>query len=137
MPSPAAATSPLKMGAAERTRILLVEDNAKVRDPLVALLEAWGYDVESAVDGVEALQKAAVFGPAVVISDLRMPRLDGAHLVRELRTRNRSLKFILYSGGRADEQDVAGLEDVCFLQKPFDPARLREEIARCLEHLLS
>jgi len=137
MPSPAAATSPLKMGAAERTRILLVEDNAKVRDPLVALLEAWGYDVESAVDGVEALQKAAVFGPAVVISDLRMPRLDGAHLVRELRTRNRSLKFILYSGGRADEQDLAGLEDVCFLQKPFDPARLREEIARCLEHLLS
>lgn len=137
MPSPATAASQLTTQTAEKTRILLVEDNPKVRGPLAGLLEAWGYEVESAVDGVEALQKAAVFGPAVVVSDLRMPRLDGAQLARELRTRNPGLKFILYSGGRADEQDLAGLEDVCFLQKPFDPARLREEIARCLDRLLS
>jgi len=136
MPSLAPAASQSKTRIAEKTRILLVEDNPKVRNPLVSLLEAWGYEVDSAVDGVEALQKAALFGPAVVVSDLRMPRLDGAQLVRELRARNRSLKFILYSGGRADENDLAGLEDICFLQKPFDPERLREEILRCLNRLL-
>ncbi|HEV2424234.1 MAG TPA: response regulator [Terriglobia bacterium] len=135
MPSQAAAYA-LKARIGERTRVLLVEDNPRIRGPLVDLLEAWGYQVESAMDGVEALQKAAPFGPAVVISDLRMPRLDGAQLVRELRTRDPRLKFILYSGGRADEQDLAGLDDVCFLQKPFDPARLREEIVRCIERLL-
>lgn len=136
MPPQATAATMLKTKIAEKTRILLVEDNPKVRRPMAELLEAWGYEVESAVDGVEALHKAALFGPAVVVSDLRMPRLDGAQLVRELRARNPKLKFILYSGGRPDEQDLAGLGDVCFLQKPFDPARLREEIARCLECLL-
>lgn len=136
MSSQAAVPSPLRAKIGEKTKILLVEDNPKVRRPMVDLLDAWGYEVESAVDGVEALHKAALFGPAIVVSDLRMPRLDGAQLVRELRTRNPSLKFILYSGGRADEQDLAGLEDICFMQKPFDPARLREEICRCLERLL-
>lgn len=113
-----------------------MEDNPRVRDPLVELLAAWGYEVESAGDGLEALDKIGAFGPAVVVSDLRMPRLGGAQLVQKLRAQYSGMKFILYSGGRADEQDLAGLDDVCFLQKPFDPARLRDEIRKCLERLL-
>jgi len=136
MPSQAAALQPQRQTSAQ-ARILLVEDNPRVRTPLVDLLQAWGYDVESASDGVEALIKAAQFQPDVVVSDLRMPRLDGAQLVRELRTRNSRLKFILYSGQRPDEQDLMGLEGVCFLQKPFDPTRLREQIEKCLSELLS
>jgi DNA-binding response OmpR family regulator len=123
-----------KMSAA--ARILLVEDNPRVRTPLADLLQAWGYEVESAGDGIEALGKAAQFQPDVVVSDLRMPRLNGAQLIRELRTRKPGTKFILYSGQRPDEQDLAGLEGICFLQKPFDPARLREQIEKCLSELL-
>jgi len=131
----AAALQPQKKTSAA-PRILLVEDNPRVRTPLVDLLQAWGYDVESAADGLEALRKAAQFRPDVVVSDLHMPRLSGAQLIRELRTRNPRLKFILYSGLRPDEQDLMGLEGVCFLQKPFDPARLREQIENCLRELL-
>jgi hypothetical protein len=46
------------------------------------------------------------------------------------------MKFILYSGQRPDEQDLMGLDGICFLQKPFDPARLREQIEKCLSELL-
>ena len=132
----AAASRRLQRKTSAGARILLVEDNARVRVPLVDLLQAWGYDVESAGDGFEALGKAAQFHPDVVVSDLRMPRLNGAQLIRELRTRNPGLKFILYSGQRPEEQDLMSLEGICFLQKPFDPARLREQIEKCLSELL-
>jgi DNA-binding response OmpR family regulator len=128
-----AAAPGFKAKLSARARILLVEDNPRVREPLADLLTAWGYEVESAGDGMEALQKAAQFEPAVVVSDLRMPRLDGAQLVRELRARGAAQHFILYSGGRPDEQDLSGLEHICFLQKPFDPSRLRQEIDKCLK----
>jgi CheY-like chemotaxis protein len=128
-----AAAAQFKTRLSPKPRVLLVEDNPRVRGPLVDLLSAWGYEVESASDGVEALQKVAQFAPALVVSDLRMPRLDGAQLLRELRARRPGQQFILYSGVRPDEQDLAELDDVCFLQKPFDPGRLREEIRRCLE----
>lgn len=129
-----AATAPqFQEKASARARVLLVEDNPHVREPLVHLLDAWGYEVESAADGMEALEKVEAFNPAVVVSDLRMPRLNGAQLVRELRVRRPGLGYILYSGGRLDEQDLAGLDDVCFLQKPFDPSRLRDKIRKCLE----
>jgi len=135
MPSQAAAAR-MERQTSAGARILLVEDNPRVRTPLVDLLQAWGYEVESADDGLEALGKAAQFHPDIVVSDLRMPRLSGAQLIRELRIRNHRLKFILYSGQRPDEQDLKGLEGICFLQKPFDPARLREQIEKCLSELL-
>jgi DNA-binding response OmpR family regulator len=136
MSSQAAAAVQLQSKTSAGARILLVEDNARVRTPLVDLLQAWGYEVESAGDGFEALSKAAQFHPDVVVSDLRMPRLNGAQLIRELRARTPRMKFILYSGQRPDEQDLMGLEGICFLQKPFDPARLREQVEKCLKELL-
>ena len=113
-------------------RIVLAEDDARVRHALYDLLVAWGYQVASARDGIEALEKVAQFDPAVVVSDMRMPRMNGAELVRILRAKNPALKFILYSGMRLDEGDIVDLADVCFIQKPFDPDRLREEVSRCL-----
>ncbi len=136
MSSSPTAAAQLKRKPSVRRKILLVEDNARVRAPMVELLDAWGYQVESAGDGMEALERAVTFNPDVVVSDLRMPRLDGAQLVRELRARKPGMKFILYSGQRPEERDLAGLEGICFLQKPFDPARLREQIEKCLEELL-
>ena len=58
-------------------RILVADDEASSRSGLKALLSNWGYEVQEAADGREALEKASAFLPVVVISDLVMPNLDG------------------------------------------------------------
>jgi sigma-B regulation protein RsbU (phosphoserine phosphatase) len=65
-------------------RILVVEDQEASRKGLGALLTAWGYEVEEAADGQEALDMAVASPPAVVISDLVMPTLDGLALLGTL-----------------------------------------------------
>src|SRR5688500_1119896 len=66
-------------------RILIVEDDDDVRDALSALLEEHGYAVDTARDGSEAVRKVEHDPPSLVISDVRMPGMDGFHLVERLR----------------------------------------------------
>lgn len=114
------------------SRILLADDDARVREALADLLAAWGYEVETAQDGVEALEKARLFNPALVISDLRMPRMGGAELVRELRLRHSASPVIIFSGMEMTESERTELREVRFLSKPLNPAVLRSEIAQRL-----
>jgi CheY-like chemotaxis protein len=67
---------------AKNARILIVEDDPHERQGLADLLSLWGYETETAADGSEALEKISSFNPAVVISDLRMPRVTGMELLR-------------------------------------------------------
>ena len=69
---------------AKGAKILVVEDESNEREGLAELLRAWGYQTETAADGAEALEKIAAFSPAVILSDLRMPRLTGMELLRQL-----------------------------------------------------
>src|SRR5215468_10961776 len=66
-------------------KILVVDDEAAARRGLVSLLSGWGYDVEEAADGQEALEKAVAGMPSVVISGRGMPPVDGHALLRGLR----------------------------------------------------
>ena len=72
-------------------KILIVDDEEPARQGLTALLARWGYDVDEAADGQEALAKAAAGLPAVVISDLVMPKMDGLELLRALKSDSRVL----------------------------------------------
>ena len=63
-------------------RILVADDEGSSRKGLKALLSNWGYEVEEASDGEEALKSAFAFLPAVVIADLVMPKLDGLGLLK-------------------------------------------------------
>src|SRR3982074_1326602 len=58
-------------------RILIADDDESARSGLADLLSTWGYQVEEAIDGKDALERAPAFGPSVVIADLVMPGLDG------------------------------------------------------------
>src|SRR5688572_22864223 len=66
-----------------RGRVLVVDDEANAREALEMLLRDEGYDVESARDGREALDMLERFGPEVVLTDLKMPRLGGLELVEQ------------------------------------------------------
>ncbi len=63
-------------------RVLIVEDEPAARSGLEQLVKSWGFVAESAGDGEEALQKVTSFRPAIVITDMVMPRMDGIELLR-------------------------------------------------------
>src|SRR5258706_15543625 len=65
-------------------RVLIVEDDPAARVGLEQLVKSWGFIAESACDGEEALEKVTTFRPAIVITDLVMPRMDGLALLRAL-----------------------------------------------------
>src|SRR5438309_10399275 len=65
-------------------RVLIVEDDSAARVGLEQLVKSWGFVAESASDGEEALEKVTTFRPAIVISDVVMPRMDGLALLRAL-----------------------------------------------------
>jgi CheY-like chemotaxis protein len=69
----------------EKSRILVVDDEPNARTALAELLRDDGFVVETAADAFKALGKAAEFTPDVVLTDLKMPGMDGLELMRKLR----------------------------------------------------
>jgi DNA-binding NtrC family response regulator len=116
-------------------KIMVVEDDPHARQGLSDLLNAWGYETDTAGDGAEALEKVAAFNPAVVISDLRMPQLTGMELLRQLLDGRPGLRFIMLTGQGTIEEAVEAtkLGAYNFLEKPVDPKRLQVELRNCME----
>ena len=63
------------MGANER--VLIVEDELHALAGLAELVSGWGYRTETARDGIEGLEKVAEWIPGIIVTDLKMPRMDG------------------------------------------------------------
>jgi DNA-binding NtrC family response regulator len=116
-------------------KILVADDDLSERQGLVELLGVWGYEAETAADGKEAAEKIASFGPVVVVSDLRMPVMDGMSLLRHVHETHPEVTFIILSGQGTIEEAVEAtkLGAFNFLEKPVDPKRLRVELRNCLE----
>ena len=116
-------------------RILLVDDEADVREAISIALKSEGFDVRCAKDGQDALQQMG-FAPHVVLSDINMPNKDGFSLCREVRIAYPNVGFILVTA-RDDEIDEAlglelGADD--YITKPFKNrillARIRATLRR-------
>jgi CheY-like chemotaxis protein len=115
--------------------ILVVEDDAVLRQLFSVVLAHYGYEVLIAASGSEAL--AVVHGRAgrlgLVISDVMMPEMSGLELARRLRAENESLKILLLSG--YGETALEGLSEpgVAFLPKPIPPAALARKVRELLD----
>jgi DNA-binding NtrC family response regulator len=116
-------------------RILVVDDEAASRKGLRALLTREGYRVEEAADGLEALETARAFRPAVVIADLVMPRMGGLELLKALQDELPFTSIILLTGQGTIETAVQAMKDGAYdyLSKPVDVTRLTVVLGRALE----
>lgn len=111
-----------------KTRVLIIEDQAKIVHWLARFLEQSGFDVLSAADGRTGLQTVWSEKPNVIILDLMLPDMDGFDVCRLIR--QRSDAFILMLTARVEEADrLVGLEIGAddYIPKPFSP---REVVAR-------
>ena len=108
--------------------ILLVEDDPVMLAVLGELFSDEGYRVRRAKDGRYALDLVAGESPAVVLSDVSMPRLGGVDLVRALRASGRTVPVVLISG-IVEGVDLPG---VPFLAKPFDLDHVLDVVSRSM-----
>jgi PAS domain S-box-containing protein len=108
------------------TKIMIVDDNREDRYMLQALLQGSGYVVVSAVNGVEALEKARRERFDMIISDILMPRMDGFQLSRECKKDDKlkDIPFVFYTATYTDEKDeelALSLGAAKFIVKPQEP----------------
>ena len=108
--------------------VLVVEDEPAIREVVADLLEDEGYAVRQAADGLEAIDELEVDGVDLVLSDVRMPRLDGPALARRLRRHGYAVPVVLMSAVDV-EVDLPG---VGFLPKPFDRDHLLHAVGSAL-----
>ena len=112
------------MGAGRR--ILLVDDNADMLEPLAELLRAEGHEVQASTDGASALQMVRRFDADVAVIDINLPVMDGHQLATQLRALDRAPRLIALSGyGRpSDRARSARAGFALHLTKPVDLDRL-------------
>jgi DNA-binding NtrC family response regulator len=111
-----------------RERVLIAEDDAAQRLGLQQLLKSWGYNVDVASDGQEALNKISESRPAIVLSDMVMPNLDGLELLRAIKQNNETdTTLVLLTAQGSVETAVEAIKQGAYdyLTKPIDPQRLR------------
>jgi DNA-binding NtrC family response regulator len=116
-------------------RILVVDDETNARTALAELLRDEGYAVETAADAFKALGKAADFAPDLVLTDLKMPGMDGLQLLARLQEDDPDLPVVMMTAFGEVETAVramqAGARD--YLAKPVNVAELTVIVARELE----
>ena len=118
-----------------KTRVLVADDEESSRSGLVLLLTTLGYDVESAENGDEAIERARTFRPAVVIADLVMPGTDGLGVLKAVRAELPHAVTILLTGHASIETAVAAMREGAYdyMTKPVEPRRLRALLDKAIE----
>jgi len=112
-------------------KVLIVEDEPHALMGLAELISGWGYLTETASDGVEGWEKALAWDPAIVVTDLKMPRLDGIGLLTKLAEEgsgvnsNVAVVVLTAMGSIQLAVEAMKLGAYDFLQKPVDPTRLK------------
>lgn len=121
-----------------RGRVLIVDDDRKILDLLVDLLELEGYEVLTARDGAEAIDLALSLNPNIVVSDVVMPEVGGFELCRRLKQepRTANVPVLLISG--LITSDAAGIDGLNagaddYLDLPFRNEELLVKVARLVE----
>lgn len=126
VPAPAVRAAP---------KVLVVDDEKTVCSSCKKILTQEGYNVDIALSGEEALNKAKENGFHVVIADWKMPEIDGIEVARRIRKENPDIAVIIITGYPSVETSIkamrSGVSD--YVPKPFTPDELNDAVVRVLE----
>lgn len=122
-----------------RPRVLLVDDDATIREHLPPMLSRGGLDVDCAEDGAQALERIERDPPDLVILDVMMPVMDGREALRRIRARHDWLPVILLTRVGESFERAAALDEGAddYLNKPFDPPELLARVRAVLRRTVS
>jgi DNA-binding response OmpR family regulator len=134
IPAPAAAQPVESPAEATRPRVLVVDDEASIRDLLSRTLSLAEYDVDEAPDGQVALERMRQQPYDLLVTDLKMPGLDGLSVIREAKRFNAELPVIIITGFSSESSaiDAVNLGVTGYLTKPFRVPRVLAAAARAL-----
>jgi excisionase family DNA binding protein len=131
-----AATAPARVStpAAGRPRVLVVDDEASIRDLLSKTLALAEYDVDLAPDGRTALERLRIIPYDLLITDLKMPGVDGLAVIREARRLKADIPVIIITGfsTEASAIEAVNLGVSGYLTKPFRVPRVLAAAAKAL-----
>lgn len=117
-------------------KILIVEDDQDIREVIADVLTHENFEVDCAEDGLEATKKLAVQSYDLIISDFRMPKMDGAQLLHWCREKKLHFPIIFITANRElFPEEVLALNDCCaaLLNKPLSLESLFKEIVKAEE----
>ena len=117
-------------------QVLVVDDDFQERSDLAEMVESFGFQVATASDGEDALAKLVSFPAKVILTDLVMPRMDGATLLKMLAERGERIPTIVLTGFGNVDQAISFVHDLkafWFLEKPVQAGVLRTLLDRALQ----
>jgi DNA-binding NtrC family response regulator len=128
-------SSTKQIGDKFHERVLIVEDDAAARVGMEQLIRSWGFSVEAASDGDEALEKVTAFRPGIVLTDLVMPKMSGLELLRALKEQGEHTTTVILTAQGTVETAVEAIKQGAYdyLTKPVDLQRLRILLAKIVE----
>lgn len=116
--------------------VLVVDDSPTLRQAAMLLLEKRGYQVTTAVDGVDALEKIVASPPLLVVLDIVLPKMNGYEVLRQLKASEatRSIKVILVSSKSQESDRFWGLKQGAddYIAKPYQDDALVAAVRRQL-----
>ncbi|MCP9446320.1 MAG: response regulator [Nitrospira sp.] len=124
-----------QMSGGRSQHILVVDDDPDIRQILQDRLESYGYLVDTAADGLTALEKLNRLTPHGVFLDIRMPGMDGIEVLRRIKARDCSTVVIIVTA-MSDEDAVPspiGKAAHAYLLKPFDLPKIKHIVEQCFE----
>ncbi|MHC4597739.1 MAG: response regulator transcription factor [Planctomycetota bacterium] len=119
---------------ADRTKILVVEDEGAIRRGIVDALEFAGYEVEEAAEGEEGMARAVAPGLDMILLDLMLPKRDGWEILSETRKARPALPIIILTARGAEDDRVRGLKGGAddYVVKPFSAKELLARVEAVL-----
>src|SRR6476646_5401886 len=108
-------------------KVLIVEDEENERTGLAELITGWGYRAETAKDGAEGLEKVTSGAPAIVFTDMKMPRMGGLELLEKLATDAQTMAVVVVTAQGTIDSAVQAMRMGAYdyITKPIDTNRLR------------
>ncbi len=118
-------------------KVLFVEDEDKTREYIEYTLKYFVREVMSVSNGAEAMEAIEKFMPDVIITDLKMPKLNGVEFIKTARSLNKSIPIIVITGytDKSDLIDLVNLQITSYLHKPVDSKELFSALAEAAQSL--